>query len=399
MKLSRRIDNFQPSAIAAVFDLAVRLRAEGRDIVDLSTGEPDFKTDAHVISAAHQAIDAGVTRYTECDGTQDLKQAICRKLERDNNLSYTEDEIVVGSGAKPLLGQLFMTLLDPGDEVIIPSPCWTSHVGMTEALDAVPVVVETQMHEEFKLQPQTLARVLTPKTKMLVLCSPSNPTGAVYSHHELEALAQVLREHPDVWIVSDDIYEKIIFDGRAFCTMAEVAPDLKHRTLTINGVSKCYAMTGWRIGYAAGDSSVMAGLRNLMSQVNGSPCSISQVAAIAALEGPEDAVLERQDVYQQRRDNLISRLSLVDGLAMTVPQGAFYLLVNCQGMLGRRTPAGEIIQTSEDFTRFLLESASVAVVPGKAFYAEPYFRISFATSNAELDSACERIAAACEELR
>jgi len=399
MKLADRLDNLRPSAIGEVFDLARRLRAEGRDIVDLSTGEPDFETDADVKKAGHQAITDGVTRYTECDGTVEIKQAVCRKFARDNNLSFTPDQIVVGSGAKPLLGQLMMALLNEGDEVIIPTPCWSSHVGMSEALGAVPVLLETAMADGFVLKPGKLEKAINDRARLLVLCSPSNPTGSVYSAEDLKALADVLRKHPDIWILSDDIYEKIMFDQKPFVSLANVAPDLIERTVIVNGVSKSHAMTGWRIGYAAGSTALMNGMRRLLSHVGGSPCSISQAAAITALDGPQDAVQHRCLEYQRRRDAVLQALSGVRGLRPFKASGAFYLFVDCGDLLGSTTPAGEVINSSADLARYLLEAAGVAIVPGAAFYADPYFRMSIANSLAELQSGCERIGQAILELR
>jgi aspartate aminotransferase len=396
--LSKSLSRFQPSPISEVFALALKLQAEGRDLVNLSIGEPDFDTHESVCREAHAAIDRGETRYTAVDGTSELKDAIRAKFERDNDLEFTREEIVVDSGAKPLLGHIMLTLLDAGDEVVIPTPCWTSHPGMVRVCGAEPVLIECKEEDWFKLQPEQLANSLSSKTKALILCSPGNPTGAVYDIDQLRALADVLRAHEDIWIISDDIYEKLVFDGRAFATMAQAAPDLRERVITVNGVSKGYSMTGWRIGYAAGPREVMAGMRKVMSQFTGSPSSISQAAAVAALNGPQDYVADRRNTFQQRRDLVVRALNQTPGLRVSPCEGAFYLFISCAGLIGKSAPAGGEIASSTDLARYLLETEAVALVPGAAFECDPYLRLSFAASTEELEEACRRIRRACSEL-
>ena len=397
-RLSKSLSRFQSSPISEVFSLALKLQAEGRDLVNLSIGEPDFDTHESVCREAHAAIERGETRYTAVDGTSDLKDAIRMKFKRDNDLEFERDEIVVDAGAKPLLGHIMLTLLDPGDEVVIPTPCWTSHPGMVRVCGAEPVLVKCGEETGFKLQPEQLAASLSPKTKALILCSPGNPTGAVYDEGQLQALADVLRLHEDVWVISDDIYEKLVFDERAFTTMAQAAPDLGERVITVNGVSKGYAMTGWRIGYAAGPKDAMAGMRKVMSQFTGSPSSVSQAAAMAALNGPQDYVAERREIFQKRRDLVVRALNQVPGLRVPPCEGAFYLFIGCGGLIGKSTPAGTDIVTSTDFARYLLETEAVALVPGAAFECDPYLRLSFAASTEELEEACRRISRACSGL-
>jgi aspartate aminotransferase len=397
-KLSQVLDRFQPSPIAHIFALAIQLEEEGRDIVNLAAGEPDFETHESVCAAAHAAIDEGVTKYTTLDGTNQLKRAIQEKFKRDNGLDYDLDEIVVDGGAKPVLGHILRALLDPGDQVIIPTPCWTSHPGMVHLSSAEPVFVPGPEDQGFKLQPNDLEAAMTAKTKALILCSPSNPTGAVYDASELRALAEVLLRHEDVWVVSDDIYEKMIYDGRTFATPAQAEPRLKDRVITVNGVSKGYSMTGWRIGFAGGPRQAMAGVKKVMSQATGCASSISQVAATAALTGPQDYIAERNAIFQQRRDLVVRALNQVEGLSVRPCEGAFFLYVNCGGVLGKTTPAGVRLETSADLARYLLEEKGVALVPGAAFEYDPYVRLSFAASSETLEDACVRIRGACAAL-
>lgn len=397
-QLSDCLNRFAPSRIGAVFDLATRLSADGRTIYDLSSGEPDFATDDVANAAAHEAIDAGDTKYTETDGSADMKEAVRNRFIRDGHPRYDDTQIAVGNGAKPLLAHIFMALLNPGDDVIIPTPCWASHPGMVQVLGAHAVFVAGDVGNNYKLTPALLRRSLTSSTRAIILCSPGNPTGAVYDRDELRALADVLVEFSEVWIVADEIYSEILFDNRSHHSMAVVAPELTGRTVTVNGVSKSFAMTGWRIGYAAGPANVIAGLRQLMSQVAGSPCSISQAAAIAALNGPDHQLIERRRIYQSRRDTVVQSLGSVSGLKPSTPEGAFYLFVDCANLLGKSTPNGKRIESSSELTEYFLEHSGVAVVPGEAFETPGTFRLSFATSTDVLENACAGIAAACGDL-
>ncbi len=396
--LSRTLERFQPSPIAAIFSLAVRLTEEGRDIVNLSTGEPDFPTPDPVCRAAKEAIDAGVTKYTPIDGTSELKEAIRRKFRQENGLDFAIDQVIVDAGAKPLLAHVMLALLDAGDEVIIPTPCWSSHPGAVRLCGAHPVFLPCGEDQGFKLAAADLGAAITPQTKMLILNSPGNPTGAVYGAEELEALAVVLRAHPDLWVVSDDIYEHLVFDGKKFATLAAVAPDLQDQIITVNGVSKGYAMTGWRIGYAGGPKAAIAGVRKIMTQAAGNPCSISQKAAVAALTGPQEHLRERCERYQARRDYVVRALNQAPGLSVKPSQGAFYLFINCAGVLGQQTPEGRLLDSSGDFVTYLLDSHGVAVVPGAAFESDPFFRLSFAAADQALAEGCKRIVAACSAL-
>ena len=396
--LSKTLDGFQPSLIGEIFSLATRLKEAGRDIIDLSIGEPDFDTPEHVCAAAIAAIRRGATKYTSTDGTTALKRAVQTKLARDNGLDYGVDQIVVDSGVKPLIYHALQAVLDPGEEVIVPTPCWPSYGGMATLLRAATVLVPTAEQRGFKLAPEDLERAITPRTKVVVFNSPGNPTGAAYSADELSALAEVLLRHPQVWIFSDDIYEHIVFDGFRFATIARVEPRLQDRALTFNGVSKGYAMTGWRIGYVAGPRNAIDALRVVVSHNNGNPPSMSQVAAAAALEGPQDFLAERAASFQERRDLAAGLINAIPGLRCGLPEGAFYLYVNCGGTIGSRTPEGSRIETSGDLVRYLLNEAGVALVPGAAFSHDPYFRLSYASPREELEEAGRRLAAACGQL-
>ena len=396
--LSSLLDRFLPSAISDIFTLTAKLKAQGKKIYDLSTGEPDFDTPQHVKDAAVKAIAEGNTKYTPVDGSLAIKSAIVRKFSRDNDLNYSEDEIVVANGAKPLLADAIRTLTNPASEVVLASPCWPSHVGMIEIAGAYPRFVRTTEDTGFKMTPEALAAAITPKTSVVLLCSPSNPTGATYTHAELEGLSAALVRHPQVWIVSDDLYEHILFDGRSFATMAAVNPSLASRILTVNGVSKAYAMTGWRIGYAAGPQVLINGLCKVMSQAAGCPSSVSQAAAIAALDGPQGFLKDWANSYQRRRDRSVAALRRSRALRCTVPEGAIYLYPSCHGLIGSTTARGARIQSSADFVRYLLEDWNVAAVPGSAFEADPYFRLSIATADADLDEGIRRINAAVDAL-
>ncbi len=396
--LATAISKIQGSAISAIFDQAIKLRAEGRDLIDFSTGEPDFDTPEHICNAGIDAINQGVTRYTAVDGTADLKAAIVRKFKVDNDLEYSPAEIVISAGAKPLLATAIQAVLNPNDEVIIPTPAWPSHIGMVEVCNATPVMLSTTYEEGFKLSAKKLQAAITPKTKMLLLCSPSNPTGAVYSAQALAELAKVLRRHPNILVISDDLYEHIIFDDNRFATLAAVAPDLRDRILTVNGVSKAYAMTGWRIGYAGGPEWWMNGIRKISSQINGGPCSISQAASIAALDGPQDFLTTWRETYQDRRDIALEAFAKIDELTVSKPEGAFYMMPHCGRLLGRKRPDGKIIETSTDLASYLLNEG-VVIVPGAGFFCDPYFRMSIATSTANIVEGLKRMTAACNALK
>lgn len=384
-ELSNCLGFIAPSRIGEIFNLAKRLAAEGRTIYDLSSGEPDFDTDSVACDAGHKAIDEGNTKYTETDGSPQMKAAVRRKFIQDGHTPYTDDQIAIGNGAKPLLANILMTLLNPVDEALIPGPCWTSHPGMVQILGATAVIIPCMASNDYKLTADQLRDAIS-------------PSGSVYNKRELRALADVLVEHPHVWIVSDEIYSEICFDDRQYASIANVAPELLERIITVNGVSKGYAMTGWRIGYAAGSEQFMGGLRKLMSQIAGSPSSISQAAAIAALDGPQSAVLDRRDAYQSRRDFVVRQLSQVPELSVISPQGAFYVFVDCKGAVGKRTPDGRVVNSSADLTQYFLEKFGVAVVPGEAFETENAFRLSFATSPQILEGACAGMVQACREL-
>ena len=396
MALSNLIAQLRPSPIVEIFDKATELRNKGVDLVDFSAGEPDFDTPEHICEAGIKAIKDGNTRYTPTDGTDLIKQAVIEKFSRDNDLRFDTSQIIVASGAKPLLASAFQAALNPGDEVILPAPLWASHLGMVEAIGAKPVLVSTA-GTDFKLTSYLLEQAISRRTRLLVLCSPANPTGVVYTEDELNALAAVLRKHPDVLVISDDLYEHIVFDGIRFATMAAVAPDLADRVLTVNGVSKCYAMTGWRIGFAGGPGWWADGIRALFSQTNGGPCSISQAAAAVALTAPQEFLREWRSIYQRRRDLAISGLNEINGLNTVCPQGAFYLFPHCGDLIGSSTPSGTTVTSSTDLAAYLLERG-VVVVPGPGFATDPFFRMSIATSEREIQNGLARMKTALHEL-
>ncbi len=396
--LAASLSRIKPSPTMAVTNLARELRAAGRDIIGLGAGEPDFDTPDHIKEAAIAAIRRGETKYTNVDGTPELKAAIVRKFRRENELDYEPAEITVGTGGKQVLYNAFMATLDPGDEVVVPAPYWVSYPDMVRLAGGEPVFVACPAETGFRLRPEDLERAITPRTKWLVLNSPSNPTGAAYRREELEALAEVLRRHPQVRVMTDDMYEHLVYDGFVFTTIAQVAPDLKDRTLTVNGVSKAYAMTGWRIGYAGGPRELIKAMATIQSQSTSNPCSISQAAALAALDGDQGFLAERNRVFRERRDLVVRLLNEAPGLSCPKPEGAFYVYPSCAGVIGRRPPGGQPIASSEQFARYLLEDAGVAVVHGAAFGLDPHFRISYATSTELLEEACRRILRACERL-
>ncbi len=399
MPLSIAIRRVQPSATIAVTTKASELRRAGHDVIGLGAGEPDFDTPDHIKAAAERAIAEGKTKYTPADGIPELKEAICEKFRRDNALSYEPSQINVSPGGKAVIFNAFIATLDPGDEVVIPAPYWVSYPEMARLCGAEPVVVACGPQAGFRMTPDQLEAAITPKTKWLVLNSPSNPTGAVYSRAELQALAQVLLRHPHVLILTDDMYEHLIYGDTKFTTIAQVEPQLYARTLTMNGVSKAYAMTGWRIGYAGGPKPLIDAMRKVMSQTTSNPCSISQWASVAALNGPHDFMAERNGVFQQRRDLVVAGLNAAEGLSCATPDGAFYVYPDCSGAIGKRAPSGQVIENDRIFAEQLLEAEKVAVVFGAAFGLSPAFRVSYATSTQALETALERIQHFCSQLQ
>jgi aspartate aminotransferase len=397
--IASRLSNIKPSPTIAVTQKARELKAAGRNIIGLGAGEPDFDTPDNIKEAAIAAIRAGDTKYTAVDGTPALKKAICAKFKRENGLDYTPEQVTVGTGGKQVLYNALMATLNPGDEVIVPAPYWVSYPDMVLLAEGVPVPVECPASTGFKLQPADLEKAITPKTKWLILNSPNNPTGAAYTRAELKALTDVLVRHPHVWVMTDDMYEHLNYDGFEFTTPAQVEPSLYDRTLTVNGVSKAYAMTGWRIGYAAGPKELIKAIGVIQSQSTSNPSSVSQAAAVEALNGPQDFIKTRADAFKERRDLVVSMLNQATGIKCHKPEGAFYVYPSCEGTIGKTTPDGKVIETDEDFVTYLLESEGVAVVQGSAFGMAPFFRISYATSTAELEEACQRIQRACAALK
>ena len=396
--LSETLARVKPSPTIAVTNLAAELKAQGRDVIGLSAGEPDFDTPEHIRAAGIAAINEGHTRYTAVDGIPDLKEAICAKFKRDNGLDYTAKQVSVGTGGKQVLYNAFMATLNKGDEVIIPAPYWVSYPDMVTLAGGNPVTVATSVENNFKLTAEQLEAAITRNTKWFLFNSPSNPTGAGYSHAELKALTDVLLRHPHVWVMTDDMYEHLAYDGFKFCTPAEVEPQLYDRTLTVNGVSKAYAMTGWRIGYAAGPEHLIAAMRKVQSQSTSNPCSVSQKAAVAALNGPQDFLAPNNEMFVRRRNLVVEMLNAVDGITCPVPEGAFYVYPSIAGLIGKKTPAGVEITSDEVFATELLNDTGVAVVFGAAFGLSPNFRVSYATSDALLQDACTRIQDFCAKL-
>lgn len=397
--VASRLGKIKPSPTLAVDARAKELKAQGRDIINLGTGEPDFDTPDWIKDAAKKAIDAGKTKYTPVDGTPELKDAIIGKFKRDNGLTYVREQISVGTGGKQVLYNAFMATLNPGDEIVIPAPYWVSYPDMAMLAEGTPVFVSCSEENGFKLTPAALESTITPKTKWVVLNSPSNPTGAAYSRAEIKALTDVLLRHPHVYVLSDDIYEHLVYDDFEFCTPAQVEPRLYDRTLTVNGVSKAYAMTGWRIGFAGGPADIIKAMAKVQSQSTSNPSSISQAASVAALTGDHGFLKGWRATYKARRDMVVDMLNAADGVSCSKPEGAFYVYPSCKGVIGRQMPDGKTIRTDEDFVTYLLESQGVACVHGVAFGASPYFRISYATSDTLLKDACARIQKACAALR
>jgi aspartate aminotransferase len=396
--LSDTLARVKPSPTIAVTTKAQALKAEGRDVIGLGAGEPDFDTPPHIREAAKRAIDNGKTRYTAVDGIPELKAAICAKFLKENGLTYTPAQVSVGTGGKQILYNALMATCNPGDEVIIPAPYWVSYPDMVLLAGGTPVAVECGIETSFKLTPEQLEAAITPKTKWFIFNSPSNPTGAGYTRAELKALTDVLMRHPHVWVMSDDMYEHLVFDDFEFCTPAEVEPGLYDRTLTCNGVSKAYAMTGWRIGYAAGPVALIKAMGTIQSQSTSNPCSVSQYAALEALSGPQDFLSDWRKVFQGRRDLVVSMLNQAKGIRCPKPEGAFYVYPDISGCIGKATPAGTVISNDEVFATALLEETGVAVVFGAAFGVSPNFRVSYATSDEVLREACSRIQRFCASL-
>ena len=397
--LSDTLARVKPSPTIAVTSKAAALKSEGRDVIGLGAGEPDFDTPQNIKDAAKRAIDAGKTKYTAVDGIAELKAAICSKFLRENGLTYTPAQVSVGTGGKQILYNAFMATLNPGDEVIIPAPYWVSYPDMVLLAGGVPVPVVAGLETNFKLTPEQLEAAITPKTKWFIFNSPSNPTGAGYTRAELKGLTDVLMRHPEVWVMSDDMYEHLVFDDFKFCTPAEVEPGLYDRTLTCNGVSKAYAMTGWRIGYAAGPVALIKAMGTVQSQSTSNPCSISQHAALEALSGPQDFLAPNRALFQGRRDLVVGMLNQAVGITCPVPEGAFYVYPDISGCIGKATPGGTVISNDEVFATALLEETGVAVVFGAAFGVSPNFRVSYATSDEVLHEACSRIQRFCAALK
>ena len=392
------LSRVKPSATIAVTNKARELKAAGRDVIGLGAGEPDFDTPEKIKAAAIAAITEGKTKYTAVDGIPELKAAICAKFKRENGLSYEPSQITVGTGGKQVLYNALIATINPGDEVIVPTPYWVSYPDMVLLAGGEPVIVEADK-STFKITAEALEAAITPKTKWFIFNSPSNPSGAAYTRDELKALTDVLLRHPQVWVMSDDMYEHLVYDGFEFTTPAQVEPKLYDRTLTVNGVSKAYAMTGWRIGYAGGPVELIKAMAKVQSQSTSNPSSIAQWAAVEALNGPQDFIPANNEVFKARRDLVVSMLNQAKGLSCPTPEGAFYVFPSCAGTLGKTAPSGKVIETDEDFVTELLESEGVAVVQGSAFGLGPNFRISYATSTEALEEACTRIQRFCGNLK
>ena len=397
--LADRLARVKPSPTMAITALATELKAAGRDVIALSQGEPDFDTPANIRDAGIRAIQNGETRYTVFDGRIELKRDICGKFKRENGLDYEPTQITVSSGGKQVLYNALCATLSPGDEVVIPAPYWVSYPEMVLLCDGNPVPVACSQNNGFKMRPEDLDAAITPRTKWLILNSPSNPSGAAYTERDLREIVDVLLKHEHVWVMTDDMYEHLTYDDFEYRTIAQVEPRLYDRTLTVNGVSKAYCMTGWRIGYAGGPKQLIKAMGAIQSNSTANPCSISQAAAIEALTGPQDFIPKNARVFKERRDLVVDLLNKVPGLHCPRPEGAFYVYPSCAGVLGKKTPKGATINSDEDFVRYLLEAEGVAVVHGEAFGLAPHFRISYATSTEELRDACARIDRACRALQ
>ena len=396
--LASRLNRIQPSPTIAMSIKARELKAEGKDIIELAAGEPDFPTPPHIIEAAEDAMSRGETKYTDPDGTPALKQAVCDKFMRDNNLEYVTRQVTIGTGGKQVLYNALMATLNEGDEVIIPAPYWVSYPDMVLLAEGTPKIVECPLDKNFILQPEDLERAITPKTKWIILNSPSNPTGSGYTWDDMSKITDVLVRHPNIWVMTDDMYEHLVYDDFKFCTPAEVEPELYSRTLTVNGMSKAFCMTGWRIGYAAGPENLITAIRKIQSQSTSNPSSISQAASVAALNGPMDFLAKNNEVFKQRRDLVCSMLNQASGITCPTPDGAFYVYPSCAGLIGKKTPDGKVLQSDEDVVTYFLETEGIAAVHGAAFGLSPHFRISYATSTEALEDACQRIQRACTAL-
>ena len=397
--ISDSLNRIQPSATIAISNKAMQLKAEGKNVIGLAAGEPDFDTPQNIKDAAIKAIQAGKTKYTPVDGIPELKKAIVDKFKRENNLDYKPSQVSVGTGGKQVLFNALMATVNPGDEVIVPAPYWVSYPDIVMLAGGTPVFVEGKVENGFKLQAADLEKAITPKTKWLILNSPSNPSGAAYSRAELKALTDVLLKHPHVWVLSDDMYEHLVYDDFEFTTPAQVEPKLYDRTLTMNGVSKSYCMTGWRIGYGAGPEQLIKAMSKLQSQSTSNPSSIAQWAAVEALNGPQGFIDDNNNVFKERRDLVVSMLNQAKGLSCPTPEGAFYVYPSCAGAIGKTAPSGNVIATDEDFVTELLAAEGVAAVHGGAFGMSPFFRISYATATETLEDACKRIQRFCGNLR
>src|SRR5215216_1483561 len=396
--LSVALDRVKPSATIAVTDKARVLKAAGRNVIGLGAGEPDFDTPANIKLAAIHAIEAGKTKYTDVGGIPELKEAIIAKFQRENGLTYKPNQIIVGTGGKQVLYNALMATLNPGDEVIIPAPYWVSYPDMVALAGGEPVIVEGRMQNGFKIKPEALERAITPKTKWIIFNSPSNPTGAAYTRDELKAITAVLARHPQVWVMSDDIYEHLVYDDFTFYSPAQIEPSLYERTLTVNGVSKTYCMTGWRIGYAGGPEPLIKAMAMIQSQSTSNPVAVSQYAALEALDGPQDFIPKHNKIFKERRDLCVSMLNQANGLKCPKPEGAFYVYASCAGTMGKTAP-GKKLATDEDFVTELLEAEGVAVVQGTPFGMGPAFRISYAIKTEDLEEACRRIQRFCGNLK
>ncbi|WP_249680487.1 pyridoxal phosphate-dependent aminotransferase [Roseococcus pinisoli] len=397
--LAPRLAGIGTSPAAVLRRRARELRAAGRDVIELSSGDLDFPTPPHVIEAAHRAAQEGATRYTNVDGTPELKDAVREKFLRRNGLDYGRDEVIVSTGSTQAIFNAFFATLAPGDEVIVPVPCWAPYLDQVRLAEGVPVPLACPQNNGFKLRPADLRAAIGSRTRWLILNSPVNPTGAVYGRDELAAIAEVLLEHPDIGVVADSLYEDMVFDGRAVPTLAEVEPRLRDRVLTTGGVAKSYAMMGWRVGYAGGPAPLIAALSRIQSQTTGGASSVSQAAALAALTGPQELLAERASILARRRDAFAAALNACEGLACPVPEGSFYLFIDCAGVIGKRTPQGARIETDRDFAAYLLDTVDVVVVAGQDFGLSPYIRASFANPDALLEEAGQRIRRACAALR
>lgn len=396
--IAARLDRIKPSPSSMAGQRARQLRASGRDIIGLTSGEPDFDTPRNICEAATRAMLESKTKYTDVGGTPELKSAIQGKFQRENGLEYSEQEIIVGTGAKQIIFNALMCTVEAGDEVIVPAPYWVSYPDIVLLAEGKPVIVHCAPENHFKLKPEDLEKAITPRTKWLILNAPNNPSGAIYSRDEMRALTEVLLRHPHVWVLSDDIYEHLIYDGREFVTPAQIEPQLKERTLTLNGVSKAYAMTGWRIGYAGAPALLVKAMTKLQSQSTSNPSSISQAATVEALNGPQDFIMERNLVLQSRRDKVVAMVNEIPGLVCHLPEGAFYAYPSCATMLGRKTHEGRMIASDEDFVMHLLDNQGLAVLHGGAYGVSPFFRISFAASMDILEGGLHRLKLACEAL-